>query len=155
MNAMATPSTSETAVLKEDGYGNFRSLDHVCMEGAEIFNFAMKEVPPLIDHIFKETGESIDSIDYFLFHQPNKYMLKKLSEKINIPKEKLPMDLVTNYGNPSGASIPMAALTELGDKLIDNIFNCCFAGFGSGLAWGGMVIELGQLENCELIVSDL
>lgn len=149
------PSTQGTAVMNDVGDGNRRALDHLHMDGSGVFNFVQTEVPPMIEHVLKETGESVESIDYFLFHQPNKFMLQKLGEKIGIPFEKLPMEIVENYGNPSGASIPFAAVHSLKEQLKTNSYKCCLSAFGSGLAWGAMVMQLGNLENCEMAVSDL
>ncbi len=149
------PSTAETAVMKEQGDGNIRSLDQMHMDGSGVFSFVQTEVPPLLAHMLQETKESVDSIDYFLFHQPNRFMLQKLAEKVNIPTEKLPMNLVETYGNPSGASIPLTAALNLREKLLSNRYRCCFSAFGSGLAWGGMILDFGRLDNCEIIESGL
>lgn len=149
------PSTSKTAVMKDQGDGNFRSLDHMHMDGSGVFNFVQTEVPPMLEHAFQKSGRAIDEIDYFLFHQPNKFMLQKLAEKAGLPVEKLPMNLVENFGNPSGASIPLTAIYNLGDTLTKKMYQCCLSAFGSGLAWGMMFMDIGMLEHCELIESEL
>ncbi len=149
------PSTAETAKMTDQGDGNFRALDHMHMDGAGVFNFVQLEVPPMLEHLLAAAGETIDTIDYYLFHQPNKFMLQKLAEKAGIPSSKLPMDLVEEYGNSSGASIPMVTVKDLRNELTSGAYKCCLAAFGSGLAWGGMVLELGNLEHCEMIVSHL
>lgn len=149
------PSTSETAELVDQGDGNYRALDHIHMDGNGVFNFVQKEVPPLLAHMLETTGETMETIDYFLFHQPNKFMLQKLAEKAGIPKEKLPMDLVENYGNPSGASIPLVIAADLGEEFQSGMYKCCLSAFGSGLAWGGMILELGNMDHCGLVVSGL
>lgn len=149
------PSSEKTAVMENTGDGNYRSLDNMHMDGSAVFNFVQVEVPPMIEHTLSECRIGIDDVDYFLFHQPNKFMLQKLAEKSGIPFEKLPMNLVENYGNPSGSSIPLVTIHNLSDKLTDNSYKCCLSAFGSGLAWGAMVMELGCLEHCEMIVSDL
>lgn len=153
--AFRMPSTQETSIMKDIGDGNFRSLDNMHMDGSGVFNFVQSEVPFLISNILKNTNNTIDDIDYFLFHQPNKFMLQKLAEKIGIPFEKMPMNLVENYGNPSGASIPLVTVHNLKEELKKHSYKCCLSAFGSGLAWGAMVMELGNLQNCEMIVSDL
>lgn len=153
--AFRMPSTPETAILTEQGDGNIRSLDHMHMDGSGVFSFVQTEVPPLIQHMLSETGESVESIEYFLFHQPNRFMLQKLAEKAKIPEEKLPMNLVETYGNPSGASIPLTAALNLREGLLETSYRCCFSAFGSGLAWGGMVLDFGKLDHCEMIESDL
>lgn len=153
--AFRMPSTPETCIMEDLGDGNYRSLDNMHMDGSGVFNFVQVEVPPLIDRVLKNTGNTVDNIDYFLFHQPNKFMLQKLAEKIGIPFEKMPMNLVENYGNPSGASIPLVTVHNLKEELKKNCYKCCLSAFGSGLAWGAMVMDLGNLKNCDMIVSDL
>lgn len=153
--AFRMPSSSETSEMTDQGDGNFRSLDHIHMDGSAVFNFVQTEVPPLLEHLLEQTKETRDTIDYFLFHQPNKFMLQKLADKAEIPKEKLPMNLVETYGNSSGASIPMTAVLNLKDKLLHETCRCCFSAFGSGLAWGGMILDFGNLAHCEMIESEL
>ena len=149
------PSNEKTAVMENTGDGNYRSLDNMHMDGSGVFNFVQTEVPPMLEHVLKETHSALDDFDYFLFHQPNKFMLQKLAEKSGIPFEKLPMNLVEDYGNTSGASIPMVTIHNLKDQLLKNEYKCLLSAFGSGLAWGSMVINLGKLSHCEMIVSDL
>ncbi|MGN0666502.1 MAG: 3-oxoacyl-ACP synthase III family protein [Huintestinicola sp.] len=149
------PSNEQTAVMENTGDGNYRSLDNMHMDGSAVFNFVQTEVPPMLEHAFSENNITPDDIDYFLFHQPNKFMLEKLAEKSGIPKDKLPMNLVENCGNTSGACIPMVAALNLSHELVSGSCRCCLSAFGSGLAWGTMIMELGPLEHCEIIVSDL
>lgn len=149
------PGTPETAVMTDQGDGNFRCLDNIHMDGSGVFSFVQTEVPPMLEHALKEAGETKDSIDYFLFHQPNKFMLQKLAEKAGIPAEKLPMNLVEHFGNPSGASIPLTAVYNLREELLEHRLRCCLSAFGSGLAWGTMLMEIGELEHCELIEAEL
>ena len=125
------------------------------IDGAEVFNFVQLKVPPLIEEMFSVCQMDKNEIDYYLFHQPNKFMLKKLADKLNIPYEKLFMNIVETYGNPSGASIPVVAIHNLGSKLIDHEYTCCLSAFGSGLAWGAMIIKIGRMHFCEFIESAL
>ncbi|MGG3836307.1 3-oxoacyl-ACP synthase III family protein [Paenibacillus thiaminolyticus] len=149
------PSSPETAVLRDSDHdGNLRSLDNLKMDGSEVFTFVQTEVPPLIEETLKFADQDKDHIDWFLFHQPNKFMLKKLAEKLEIPYEKIPMNVVENFGNPSGASIPIDIVHNLGPLVVDNKYNCCLSGFGSGLTWGAMTIELGRMNFCEMLISD-
>ena len=39
------PSSEETAIVKEDNEGNFRTLDDLTMVGGQVFNFAVKTEP--------------------------------------------------------------------------------------------------------------
>lgn len=153
--AFRMPSTPETAEMKDEGDGNFRSLDNICMDGSGVFNFVQVEVPPMLEWAFKREGKTTDDFDWFLFHQPNRFMLQKLAEKAGLPKEKLPMNLVENFGNPSGASIPLTAIYNCREELLGKDNRCCLSAFGSGLAWGLIFMNIGNLEHCELIESEL
>ena len=146
----------ETAKMNDlDNDGNLRSLENLKMNGTEVFTFVQTEVPPLIEEILGYSKLKKEDIDWYLFHQPNKFMLKKLAEKLGIPYEKMPMNIVENYGNPSGASIPITAIHNLRNELTKQKYKCCLSGFGSGLTWAAMTIELGDLDFCEMHISDL
>jgi 3-oxoacyl-[acyl-carrier-protein] synthase-3 len=135
--------------------GNRRSLDNLHMDGTEVFNFVQVCVPPMIDRMMQDLGMTVDDIDYYLFHQPNKFMLKKLADKMQVPHEKMFMNIVENYGNPSGASIPVNIVHNLRETITGQEYTCCLSAFGSGLAWGAIVMKLGNMDFCEMIESDL
>jgi 3-oxoacyl-[acyl-carrier-protein] synthase III len=79
------PTSLETLKLREVDEGVLQTQHHVHMDGAAIFNFTMADVPLQIDEILEYSGETRESIDYFLFHQPNPFILKQMAVKINIP----------------------------------------------------------------------
>lgn len=145
------PSTQETAELKTDNSGNSRSLDHLVMKGDDVFNFVQKEVPPMIENLLTKANCDRDEIDYYMFHQPNKFMLKKLADKMGVPYSKMPNNIVENFGNSSGVSIPTNITYNLGEKLLTNSFLICLAGFGAGLSWASLLITLEKLTFCEII----
>lgn len=149
------PSTLETAMLRDSGDGNIRSLDQMYMDGTEVFNFAMREIPSLISEIHETAETDMEQTEFFLFHQPNKFMLQKLSQKLKIPEKKMPMNLVENFGNPSGASIPLVIALDLRDEFLMRSYKCCVAGFGSGLACGAILMDFGGFEHCALVESEL
>ena len=82
------PSSPETALLNEDLSGNFRSKDHLVMKGDEVFNFVQVEVPQMIEEILLKSKLTKEEVDFYMFHQPNKFILNKLADKLNIPREK-------------------------------------------------------------------
>ena len=143
---MKRPIDNETSKIIQDESGNYRSLNNLVMKGDSVFNFVMTRVPPMIDEILDYSGKSKDEIDYFLFHQPNKFMLSKLAAKIGIGKDKMPSNIVENFGNSSGASIPTVISYNLSDKLYNNSLLCCLAGFGVGLTWASQVLNIGPLS---------
>ena len=82
-------------------------------------------------------------------------MLRKLAEKVGIPYEKVPMNIVEAFGNPSGASIPLLITYNLAEQMLTKRQLCCLSAFGGGLTWGAMTIELGGMDFCEMLYSEL
>jgi len=150
--AFRMPSNEETAKDIDVGDGNFRSLDNLNMEGASVFSFVQLEVPIMVEEILKANNLSKDEIDFYMFHQPNKFMLEKLADKIEVPREKMPNNIVEIYGNSNSVTIPVNITHNLGSKLLqDKKLKLCLAGFGVGLTWASMILDMGSLNSCELI----
>ncbi|MDP1622524.1 MAG: ketoacyl-ACP synthase III [Bacteroidales bacterium] len=145
------PSSLETSQLHEDASGNFRALDHLVMKGDDVFNFVQREVPPMIEQLLTTAGCTKEDVDYYMFHQPNKFMLSKLADKLGVPREKMPNNIVENFGNASGVSIPTAVSYNLGATLTRESFLICFAGFGVGLTWASVLMRLNKLDFNEII----
>ncbi len=127
----------------------------VDMDGSGVFNFVQKEVPPMVKEICADAGHNIDEFDYFLFHQPNKFMLQKLATAIGAPFDKMPMDITEKYGNSDSGTIPVAMTEDAAANLLSKDNLCCLSGFGGGLTWCAVVMNIGNMEFCESVVSDL
>ncbi len=114
---------------------------YVYMDGKVIFDFATRQVPKSVNKVLEETNLKQEDIKYVLPHQANERIVQVISRKVKIPMEKFYLN-IANYGNTSAASIPIA-LNEMfekgmlleGDKLL-------ITGFGAGLTWASMVIEI-------------
>jgi 3-oxoacyl-[acyl-carrier-protein] synthase-3 len=59
--------------------------------------------------------------------------------------------VVEHYGNSSGATIPIAIYLNLLDRVKSGRCRVCLAGFGVGLTWSTMLMDLGGLAYCDLI----
>lgn len=146
-----TPSTLETAQLQEDESGNFRALDHLVMKGDEVFNFVQTKVPAMMNELFDTLKIDPTYFDYYLFHQPNKFMLEKLAEKMKIPYEKMPNNISGKYGNGSSITVPLNVCENIGKEALHQSYKVCFGGFGVGLTWSVIQWKLENLAFCEII----
>ena len=145
------PCTPETAVMEQDVAGNYRSKDNLVMQGDDVFNFVQREVPPMIEHLYEQSGVDRNGVDWYMFHQPNKFMLHKLADKLGIPHEKMPANIVENFGNASGVTVPTCISYNLGDQLVNGKMRLCMAGFGVGLTWSSIMMEMGNMEFNKII----
>jgi 3-oxoacyl-[acyl-carrier-protein] synthase-3 len=145
------PSTPETAVMEKDTAGNFRSKNNLVMQGDDVFNFVQREVPPMIEHLYEQSGVDRNEVDWYMFHQPNKFMLHKLADKLGVPHEKMPANIVENFGNASGVTVPTCISYNLGDQLVNGKLKLCLAGFGVGLTWSSIMMDMGKMMFCDII----
>jgi 3-oxoacyl-[acyl-carrier-protein] synthase-3 len=149
--AARIPYGDQTSIMQQDDSGNRRSLNHLVMRGDEVFNFVMNRVPELIVDSLRESKESLSSIDAFLFHQPNQFILQKLADTVGIPYEKMPADTVNFFGNSSGATIPVTLTQHYQNRLKDEVIKIFFCGFGVGLTWASTIMNVGELDFCEIL----
>ncbi len=139
------PHNEKTACRSERENGNWRSDENLFRNGAEVFAFTLREVPALIDGILAVAGWERVSVDQFVFHQANKFMLDHLAKKMKLPIEKVPLS-IADYGNTSSASIPLTISACLREKLTQSqTQKMVLAGFGVGWSWGACAIEMGSL----------
>ena len=149
--ACRMPSSPETLKLREAEEGVVCNLEQIHMDGAAIFNFTLEAVPPQIEEILSFSGDSLSSIDFFLLHQPNQFIVKQLGAKMKIPEAKLASNIVGTYGNCSSVSIPLDMAHNYRERLENGTCHVCLSGFGIGLTWSSMVMDLGPLAVCKIV----
>ncbi len=149
--AYRMPSTPETLKLREVEEGVVQNLEHIHMDGAAIFNFTMADVPPQIQETLSFSGDTRDSIEHFLLHQPNPFILKQMADKMGISQEKLPNNIVSLYGNCSSVTLPLNIAHNCGPQLQRESSRVCLSAFGVGLTWISMVMNLGPLDVCKVV----
>lgn len=149
---MRQPCSEVTAEESVDADGNRRSLENLFMDGAEIFNFSISVEPQSVKELLDYAGLGTDEVDYFVFHQANRYILGNIAKRLKLDTEKVPMQTVERYGNQSSASIPCALSGELSDALLKGTSKkVLLSGFGVGLSWASVVLDLSGLQVCEII----
>jgi 3-oxoacyl-[acyl-carrier-protein] synthase-3 len=99
-------------------------------------------------------GLDFEAVDYFVFHQANRYILSNIAKRLKLDPAKVPMKTVERYGNQSSASIPSAMCGELQEALTgDGSQRLLLSGFGVGLSWASVILDVGALPVCEVIES--
>lgn len=131
----------------EDADGNKRTSVNPKMNGTNVFTFGISQVPRVIKSFLKQLNKEVSDIDYFLFHQANKFMLEMIRKKIKLESTQVPYSII-KYGNTSSASIPLT-LSLLGDGAKNKKIAMC--GFGVGLSIGCGYFEIGNQFINELI----
>ena len=133
--------TAETAIEEEDDAGNWRSAQNLYMNGADVFSFALRTVPPAVEQLLQKSGLTLDQVDFFVLHQANKFILERLRGKMKIPPEKFWIDM-ENCGNTVSSTIPIALESALEQQRVKTGDRVALVGFGVGYSWGAAMIEI-------------
>ena len=119
--------------------GGFSTIQ---MNGQEVYKFAVREVPLIIDELFKKTSFTSEKVDWLLLHQANQRILDSVGERLKFSKAKILTNL-QKYGNTSAATIPLMLDEAIRNKKIKQNDIIATSGFGAGLSWGSALIRWG------------
>lgn len=122
------------------GQGSFQPIT---MNGQEVYRFAIKQVPEVIEKALHRAGLSTDQIDWLLLHQANQRIMDAVAQRLKIPATKVISNLA-EYGNTSAASIPLALDEEIRGGKIKPGDIIAASGFGAGLSWGAAIFQWGR-----------
>ena len=126
-----------------------RDIDAV-MDGMNVFAFGITSGPKSVLNLCEKYQIVLDDIDMFVMHQANHYLNEKIRKKLKIPAEKTPYSL-KDYGNTSGASIPVTIVTQCHERFSQEVLDNIACAFGVGLAWGSVHFKTNQIVCPEVI----
>jgi 3-oxoacyl-[acyl-carrier-protein] synthase-3 len=129
-----------TGATYEDSNGNIRRDDYFYMDGEAVFNFTVDRIPLLIEETLKINETDRESIDYYIFHQANKFMLNTLRKINAIPKDKFFVD-ISDTGNTTSSTVPIGLYKSLQNGSVKKGMNVMVAGFGVGLSWASTILK--------------
>jgi 3-oxoacyl-[acyl-carrier-protein] synthase III len=116
------------------------SGSYIVMEGREVFKYAVKAMEESVRGLLLQENVGMDEIKLFIPHQANMRILSNLLDRLGFPEEKVFFN-VSEYGNTSAASVPIA-LDEANRQGLytegDIILLCAF---GGGFTWGASLIK--------------
>lgn len=129
-----------TGKIRKDDNDNTHCDDFFDMDGEAVFNFTVEQIPELIKNCFEKNGLEKEDVDYYVFHQANKYMLNTLRKLNKLPKERFFVDL-SDTGNTTSSTVPIGLVKSLESGNIHKGMNVMVAGFGVGLSWAATILK--------------
>lgn len=144
---MSSEETLREKVVDE--YGNIRSDEQGHMNGADVFNFVIVEVPKDIKRLLTATGEDIQKLDYYVFHQANAFINNYIAKKMKLDKTKIPWT-IQKYGNTSSVSVPLTICSELKDQM-QGEKKILMSAFGVGMAWATAIVPFVDCRISEIV----
>ena len=128
-----------TGKYEADDEGHTRYDDYLYMDGGGIFNFTLDAVPTIVKDVLVKNRLDAESIDYYVFHQANQYMLNTIRKVCSLPEDKFYMNL-SETGNTVSSTVLIGLKQCMENGVIHKGMNVMVTGFGVGLSWGGTVL---------------
>lgn len=108
---------------------------YIRMVGKDVFKFAVRSMKEAVDSLLAREGVSLRDIDLVVPHQANIRILRSLTEKLDLPPEKI-FITVDKYGNTSAASVPIALDEAQKEGRLQRGALVLLCVFGGGFTWG-------------------
>lgn len=118
---------------------NCENNENFVMNTRSVYDTAVRVLPIAINGVLDKVGMSINDIDYLIPHQPSVRILMEVAKRINLPIEKVMMNM-DKYANTVAGTIPILLhetwnTYKKGDILL-------FAAIGSGWTYGASIYEV-------------
>lgn len=129
-----------TGHSETDDEGHVCYDDFLYMDGGGIFNFTLDAVPAMIRDLLAKNSMTSEDIDYYVFHQANKFMLNTIRKMCNLPKERFYVNL-EETGNTVSSTVMIGLKQCMKSGTIHKGMKVMVTGFGVGLSWGGTMLK--------------
>ena len=121
--------------------GNQHSRSHLHLDGLDVFNFALSQVPLSIEEALSLAQKSIKDLDFLVLHQANGLITKSLARKLSLPMEQC-LTSIEQFGNTSSASIPLTLAFHGSELASRQNLTFLLSGFGVGFSWASICLTI-------------
>jgi len=113
-------------------------------DGRPVFKAAVKGMKDATLELLEKLDVRTEDLDWIVPHQANMRIINSLSDYLNVPKEKVMIN-IDRYGNTTAATIPLClwdyeSKLKKGDKMI-------LTAFGGGFTWGTIYLTWAYDSN--------
>jgi 3-oxoacyl-[acyl-carrier-protein] synthase-3 len=115
-----------------------KRLHYAYQNGQPVFKAAVKGMTGTIEDVLKRNNMTIEDIDWLVPHQANKRIIQAVGDGVNIPVEKVMVN-IHKYGNTTAGTIPLCLWDYEGQlRMGDNLL---LTAFGGGFTWGTVLVK--------------
>ncbi len=111
------------------------------MDGKKVFNFAVKACEEVIRDLAQKQGLSLDQIAWVVPHQANFRILDAAARRLGIDMSRFYMN-ISELANTSSATVPLALAQMSREGRFKSGDYIALVGFGAGLTWGGVLVQI-------------
>ena len=112
----------------------------ITQNGREVFKNAVTRMPEAIKLAMQENNLDIEDIKLVIAHQANARILEACAIKMDLPKEKMYMN-IHKYGNTTAGTIPIAMCEAIQEKRFQKGDIILLTAFGAGYTWASAAIR--------------
>lgn len=129
-------------ILRTPGYvdqGNVMGNPFLEMDGQSVFKLAVNALYETSMSVLKKAGKSAADVDWRIPHQANIRIMQSIHKKLGMPEERL-VATVSEHGNTSAASVPLALDAVVREGKIQKGQTLLLEGVGGGFTWGAILL---------------
>ena len=115
-------------------------MHYVKQDGGAVFKFAVRKTEEISRRVLDKTGYTADDVALFVSHQANRRIIMSAANRLGLPESKVMIN-IEDYGNTTGATIPLAledAITQGRIKKGDLVL---LASVGAGFTVGSVLLR--------------
>lgn len=113
---------------------------YIRMRGNEVFKFAVNVMGNIVDEILEAVGMEKSDVNWLVPHQANQRIIAATAKKLGMTMDKVILT-VSEHGNTSGASIPLALDRGVRDGKIKTGEVLLLEAVGGGFTWGAVLLK--------------
>ncbi len=122
-------------------FDTFSKNNYLQSDGHAVYKFAVNAMSNAVKAVAEEGGFDVSDIDIIIPHQANMRIIKKATDMLKADPAKVYTN-IEKMGNVSSACMPVA-LDELNrEGRLHSGMKLCFVGFGAGLTYGAIVMDI-------------
>ena len=112
-----------------------KRMHYVRQDGQQVFKWAVRKMSEVCVEILDRNGFKPADIDFLLLHQANGRIISAVADRLGLPEDKA-VNIIEEYGNTTGATIPLAAREVLSTGRLKKGHLVLMCAVGAGLTAG-------------------
>ncbi|MEO1028226.1 MAG: beta-ketoacyl-ACP synthase III [Pseudomonadota bacterium] len=136
-----TDGTKRDLLYVDGGPSSTQTVGHVRMSGQKVFKNAIVNISDAVKTLARDCGIEVTDVDWFVPHQANQRILNGVAQKLGIDETRV-ISTVSDHGNTSAASIPLALSVGVQDGRIKKGDLVLIEAMGGGFSWGASLFRL-------------
>ena len=133
-----------THIHADGEYGDLLYHDNrnnsIFMEGNKVFRVAVRTLERIVDETLEANRMQKSDVDWLIPHQANLRIMQATAKKLELPESQM-IVTVTEHGNTSAASIPLALDAGVRSGQIQRGEILLMESFGAGFTWGSALVK--------------